>query len=143
MIVPVPLGTVSSTTAEPQSVTIRPATSGFGGALVAQRAANGVGGVEENAILTQVANAYAERQARAGTLVHDADGMPWDRAQRAGYCSAFVGENLGNGLNSETEALAAWMNSPGHRANILNPKFVRYGLGHFADTWVLMLGGAC
>ncbi len=42
-----------------------------------------------------------------------------------------VGENLARGGGSASGYVSMWMNSPGHRANILNPNFTRMGGGHF------------
>jgi len=43
------------------------------------------------------------------------------------HTSAAVGENIAMGQNSVEEAVTAWMNSSGHRANILNPSYQRIG----------------
>ncbi|MBQ7703854.1 MAG: CAP domain-containing protein [Selenomonadaceae bacterium] len=41
-----------------------------------------------------------------------------------------VGENIAAGQRSPSEVVAAWMNSPGHRENIMNPKFRELGMGY-------------
>lgn len=41
-----------------------------------------------------------------------------------------VGENIAAGQRSAREVVQAWMNSPGHRANIMNPKFQELGVGY-------------
>lgn len=52
-----------------------------------------------------------------------------DLAQNAGYAYIVVGENLALGNFKDDQALVtAWMNSPGHRANILNPRFTEIGV---------------
>lgn len=54
---------------------------------------------------------------------------PADWTKRAGYSYIAIGENLALGnFKSEAELVRAWMNSPGHRANILNPKFREIGI---------------
>ena len=46
----------------------------------------------------------------------------------------FSGENIAAGQQSVVEAMADWMNSPGHRANILNNSYGRVGIGFtYAD----------
>jgi len=45
-----------------------------------------------------------------------------------------VGENVAHGFESPKENMKAWMASPGHRKNILNPKFNRLGIGVARDT---------
>jgi uncharacterized protein YkwD/uncharacterized protein YukE len=49
--------------------------------------------------------------------------------ERAGYDSAMVGENLALGnFSDDAELVEGWMNSPGHRENILNPFFTDIGV---------------
>ena len=45
-----------------------------------------------------------------------------------------AGENIAWGQQSPEEVMQAWMNSEGHRANILNPKFTKLGIGHTTDA---------
>ncbi|HEV3137739.1 MAG TPA: CAP domain-containing protein [Pirellulales bacterium] len=42
-----------------------------------------------------------------------------------------VGENIAMGQNSSTEVMNSWMNSSGHRANILNPGYTRIGVAAY------------
>lgn len=52
-----------------------------------------------------------------------------DLAQNVGYAYIVVGENLAMGNFKDDQALVtAWMNSPGHRANILNARFTEIGV---------------
>lgn len=44
-----------------------------------------------------------------------------------------AGENIAWGQKSPEEVMDAWMNSPGHRANILNEKYTRIGVGHYQN----------
>jgi uncharacterized protein YkwD len=53
---------------------------------------------------------------------------PSDLAAAVGYAYISIGENLAEGyFQNDQDLLTAWMNSPGHRANILNAKFVEMG----------------
>lgn len=45
-----------------------------------------------------------------------------------------VGENIARGQSSPAEVVNDWMNSPGHRANILNPNFHKIGIGYFYNA---------
>ena len=45
-----------------------------------------------------------------------------------------AGENIAWGQKSPEEVMKAWMNSQGHRANILNPNFTKIGVGHYQNT---------
>lgn len=47
------------------------------------------------------------------------------------HTSQAVGENIAMGQHSSTEVLNAWMNSDGHRANILNPGYSRIGVAAY------------
>lgn len=48
------------------------------------------------------------------------------------HTSLPVGENIAMGQSSSAEVINAWMNSSGHRANILNPGYTRIGVAAFA-----------
>lgn len=54
---------------------------------------------------------------------------PWDRAVAAGAAHRAIGENIACGQRSSAEVVQGWMNSPGHRANILKPDFTHIGTG--------------
>ena len=51
-----------------------------------------------------------------------------------------LGENLAKGQLTAKEVMEDWMNSPGHRANILHPQFEEIGIGIFGDVWVQNFG---
>lgn len=60
------------------------------------------------------------------------------------YCA---GENIAYGQRTPAEVVNAWMNSPGHRANILKDRFSQIGVGYFRDqqgraNWVQLFIGA-
>jgi hypothetical protein len=58
------------------------------------------------------------------------DGVqPWQFIQNAGYNYAAAAENLAYGFDTSAAAVAGWMNSPGHRANILNAQYREVGFG--------------
>ena len=52
------------------------------------------------------------------------------RATRAGYGWRLVGENIASGQTSAQEAVAGWIDSPGHCANLMNPAFTEMGAGY-------------
>lgn len=52
----------------------------------------------------------------------------WDFIKESGYTYLLAGENLARGFPSSTETVKAWMDSPTHRANILNNKFKEIGV---------------
>ncbi|MBE5060748.1 CAP domain-containing protein [Megamonas funiformis] len=49
------------------------------------------------------------------------------------YENCHMAENIARGQSKVTEVLPVWLNSPEHRANILNPKFKKFGLGYYYD----------
>jgi len=53
-----------------------------------------------------------------------------ERATRAGYTWRAVGENIASGNRTPQEAVAAWLDSPGHCANIMNPVFTEMGAAY-------------
>lgn len=53
-----------------------------------------------------------------------------ERAQRAGYQWLRVGENIAFGQNTPTEAMAGWLDSPGHCANIMSASFTEMGAAY-------------
>ncbi len=54
-----------------------------------------------------------------------------DRTTLAGYESYFVGENIAAGYITAEEVVRGWINSPGHRENILNPNYQEIGIGYY------------
>ncbi|MFJ4566348.1 CAP domain-containing protein [Streptomyces caelestis] len=95
-----------------------------------ERAKVGCSAVAANSALTELAQNYSEDMAARGFFDHtDPDGRtPWDRAERAGI-SNLGGENIARGQADAAAVMDAWMNSPGHRANILNCDFKTLGVG--------------
>ena len=53
--------------------------------------------------------------------------QPWYWFTKAGYAYNYAGENLAKDFDTTSGVMAGWMNSPGHRANILNPNYVDVG----------------
>ncbi|MEA5543122.1 CAP domain-containing protein [Limnoraphis robusta Tam1] len=53
------------------------------------------------------------------------------RAQAQGYPSSFVGENIGAGYLSPEDVVQGWIESLGHRENLLNPNYTEIGVGYF------------
>ena len=54
---------------------------------------------------------------------------PWDRLTAAGISWSAAGENIAYGQPDPVSVMIAWMNSPGHRDNILRTSFTRLGVG--------------
>ncbi|MGD1898836.1 MAG: CAP domain-containing protein [Phormidesmis sp.] len=56
---------------------------------------------------------------------------PSDRAKSAGYESGFVGENIAAGYGTPELVVQGWIDSPGHRANLLNSSYNEIGVGYY------------
>ncbi|MER5744762.1 CAP domain-containing protein [Streptomyces sp. NPDC002225] len=100
-------------------------------ALVNQeRAKVGCSPLTASSPLTSLAQDYSEDMAARGFFDHtDPDGRsPWDRASKAGV-QGLAAENIARGQADARAVMAAWMDSPGHRANILNCDYKTFGLG--------------
>jgi uncharacterized protein YkwD len=107
-----------------------------------ERAANGVAPLAENARLTSASVGYSRQMVDEAFFAHEApDGATLvDRLTGAGYPvddALVVGENIGWGsgtLASARSMVAAWMASPGHRANLLSGDYTEVGLGVVLGT---------
>ena len=63
------------------------------------------------------------------------DGSSFNTAlTEAGVSFRGAGENIAYGQNSPEKVMEGWMNSSGHRANILNRDFTSIGVGHYQDA---------
>ena len=96
----------------------------------AQRTANGCPAARVNAQLGSAAAGHSAWMARTGTFSHtgSAGSTFITRARAAGFTRP-AGENIAWGYRSATEVVTGWMNSPGHRANILNCRSTTVGVG--------------
>jgi uncharacterized protein YkwD len=95
-----------------------------------------VGSEWENSIVDKVNNERATRGLRPLVVTQKLMGLArsWSGRQaneRRMYHSGWsgMGENVAYGQKGPSEVMTAWMNSPGHRANILNPKYSEIGVG--------------
>lgn len=81
--------------------------------------------------LNTAAQLHSEDQARRQQMTHTgSDGSSVStRVSRAGYRWSAVAENVAAGYTSASSVHTGWMNSPGHRANIMNGRYVHMGVG--------------
>ncbi|MFD5234239.1 CAP domain-containing protein [Streptomyces qaidamensis] len=101
-----------------------------------ERAAAGCSPVTANDRLTRAADDYSDVMASSGVMSHTGpDGSTMTtRVEAAGYQWSTLGENIARGQADAASVMKSWMNSPGHRANILNCSFKELGVGvHFGD----------
>ncbi|MFB6836816.1 CAP domain-containing protein [Streptomyces sp. NPDC056361] len=97
----------------------------------AERAKAGCGPLTANATLTRAAQGHSDDMAARDFFDHtNPDGKgPGDRVTAAGYPWSTYGENIAMGQQTPEQVMDAWMNSSGHRANILNCDFKEIGIG--------------
>lgn len=88
-----------------------------------------------NAQLTKAAQIKAQDMVQRDYWSHTTPegNAPWEFINNAGYSYAKAGENLAYGFDNEDAVVAGWMNSPGHRANMLDNNYQEVGFG-FAET---------
>ena len=98
----------------------------------AERAKAGCGPLAVNATLTAVAQAHSQDMATNNYFDHNSqDGRtPFDRMTAAGYRYSTAAENIAAGQRTAQDVMTGWMNSPGHRANILNCALKEIGVGY-------------
>lgn len=102
----------------------------------AQRAKVGVHPLVLCARLTAASQKYARVMARTGHFDHSGpDGrQPWERGAAEGYGYRTYGENIAAGQDSVRDVMRAWVNSPGHYANLVNGSFTHLGVGRAASS---------
>lgn len=95
------------------------------------RASMGLGALTCDPLMTQVARAHSQDMCDNGYFSHTSqDGRsPFDRMRDAGVDFGGAGENIAQGQRNSDAVHEAWMNSSGHRANILNGGYGRIGVG--------------
>ncbi|MFE9017753.1 CAP domain-containing protein [Streptomyces sp. NPDC007808] len=96
-----------------------------------ERARAGLRPLAVDAALSTAAQTYSADMAARAFYAHTSpEGTrPWDRAAAAGSRMRSIGENIACGQRSPAEVVEGWMNSPGHRANILKRDFTHMGAG--------------
>ncbi|MFJ8605057.1 CAP domain-containing protein [Streptomyces shenzhenensis] len=99
-------------------------------------------------LLTAAAQAHSADMVARDFYSHTSPegSQPWDRAAAAGSRRRTIGENIACGQRSAAEVVEGWMNSPGHRANILKPDFTHIGVGFVGGGrtgtyWTQLFGG--
>ena len=109
------------------------------------RAAAGLRPLTRDPRLERAAIRQAGYMARAGRMTHSTGpGRGFAARVRQEGIAGAAAENLAHGRMDTGRVFGMWMRSPGHRRNMLNPRFSRYGLAH-ADApgggrfWALVL----
>jgi uncharacterized protein YkwD len=98
------------------------------------RASAGCAPLRVDSRITRAAQAHSDDMARRRYFEHDGlDGRSFaDRMRAAGYPSPGA-ENIAFGQASASEVMTAWLESPGHRRNILDCDLTTIGVGYTSD----------
>lgn len=86
--------------------------------------------------LAKVARAHSQDMLSRNFFSHtNPDGKsPFDRIKASGISYRSAGENIAAGQRTPEEVVEAWMNSDGHRANILNSSYTKLGVGYVSGN---------
>lgn len=106
-----------------------------------ERSHHGCDPVEVDTRLTAAAQEHSEDMNSRNYMSHhspEGEG-PGERAERHGY-HAWGAENVAKGQTSPEQVMNAWMNSPGHRRNILNCGLESIGVGEAGYAWTQKFG---
>jgi uncharacterized YkwD family protein len=99
------------------------------------RASYGLSELTYSEELSAGARLKSEDMATQGYFDHNSPtyGTPYQMMQSLGITYRSAGENIARGYSSAEAVMEAWMNSEGHRANILNENYTEIGVGYVAD----------
>ena len=113
-----------------------------------ERIKNGASALQWDEELAAIARAHSDDMTSRGYFDHDTpEGLdPTDRAMRVGYScrkgnryglaeNIAIETSLGNLDKTATEAVTGWVNSPGHRSNLLDRQYDRTGVRASYGTW--------
>ena len=106
------------------------------------RAKNSLGTLKEDWELSRVARYKSEDMKNNNYFSHTSPtyGSPFDMMKKFGISYRGAAENIAKGQKTPQEVVNAWMNSSGHRANILNKNYTHIGVGYVksGNIWTQM-----
>ncbi len=109
------------------------------------RVSNGLNALTKNWELSRVARYKSQDMAENRYFSHTSPtyGSPFQMIKAFGLTYRSAGENIAYGQRTPQEVMNAWMNSSGHRANILNASYTQIGVGYAANGryWTQMFIG--
>jgi len=110
-----------------------------------QRRKNGLPNLQPDTALSNVAQEKSNDMQAKNYFSHTSPtyGSPFDMMRDFGVSYSTAGENIAMGQRSAEEVVNAWMNSEGHRKNILSPNYTHIGVGHTTqgNYWTQMFIG--
>jgi len=138
----------AATTAKPATTAAKPAATAPASANIGayeqqvvdlvnkERAAAGLPALKVNTKLAGVAEKKAEDLRDKNYFAHQSPtyGSPFDMMKQFGISYTSAGENIAKGQKTPADVMNGWMNSPGHKANILNSTYTEIGVGYVTDS---------
>ncbi|TQS00204.1 CAP domain-containing protein [Paenibacillus ottowii] len=103
-----------------------------------ERSQKGLKPLTSNTKLTEVALAKAKDMSTNNYFSHTSPtyGSPFDMMKKFGVTYTYAGENIAMGQKTPQEVMTAWMNSQGHRENILKAEYTQIGVAYYNGYWV-------
>lgn len=100
-----------------------------------ERAKNGLPALKVDLTLSKMAREKSRDMSANGYFSHTSPtyGSPFDMMKKYGISYRYAGENIAMGQRTPEEVVKAWMNSEGHRKNILSPNFNYIGVGYVSQ----------
>ncbi|MDF2545197.1 MAG: safA [Anaerosolibacter sp.] len=101
-----------------------------------ERAKNGLQPLKENWELSRVARYKSMDMRDKGYFSHTSPtyGSPFDMMKSFGIAYSTAGENIAMGQKTPADVMKGWMNSEGHRKNILSPSYTEIGVGYAVNS---------
>ncbi|MBW7475392.1 SCP-like extracellular [Paenibacillus oenotherae] len=102
------------------------------------RSSAGLNALTMDQSLSNVAMAKAKDMHNNNYFDHNSPtyGSPFEMMKKFGISYSYAGENIAKGQQSAQQVMNDWMNSPGHRANILNSNYTKIGIAYYSGEWV-------
>lgn len=100
-----------------------------------ERAKNGLPALKVDLTLSKMAHEKSRDMSLNGYFSHTSPtyGSPFDMMKTYGITYSYAGENIAMGQKTPEEVVNAWMNSDGHRKNILSPNYNYIGVGYVSQ----------
>ncbi|GGA52366.1 CAP domain-containing protein [Paenibacillus physcomitrellae] len=103
-----------------------------------ERAKENLKPLTEDSALSNMALVKAKDMSQNNYFDHNSPtyGSPFDMMKQFNISFSYAGENIAKGQQTPQEVMTAWMNSAGHRANIMNANYTVIGVGYYNGCWV-------
>lgn len=108
-----------------------------------ERAKAGLPALKLDSSLSAMAQEKAVDMAKNRYFDHTSPtyGSPFEMMKKYGISYSYAGENIAMGQRTAQEVMTGWMNSQGHRKNILNANYDAIGIGYYNGYWVQAFTG--